>query len=87
MFGYLTRFNGPLAARYGNATNLNQYLWRSHAAAYEGHKAMFEGYTRNKHVFSTGVVQWMLNNAWPSNIWHLFDVSCAGVAVSTCAKA
>jgi len=22
---------------------------------------------------STGVVQWMLNNAWPSLIWHLFD--------------
>ena len=33
---------------------------------------MFEAYTRNKYR-STGVIQWMLNNAWPSMIWHLFD--------------
>ena len=26
---------------------------------------MFEGYARNKYN-STGVIQWMLNNAWPS---------------------
>ena len=39
---------------------------------YEGERAMFESYTRNKYA-STGVVQWMLNNAWPSLIWHLYD--------------
>jgi exo-1,4-beta-D-glucosaminidase len=33
---------------------------------------MFEGYARNKYR-STGVIQWMLNNAWPSIIWHLYD--------------
>ena len=33
---------------------------------------MFEAYGRNKYA-STGVVQWMLNNAWPSMIWHLYD--------------
>jgi exo-1,4-beta-D-glucosaminidase len=33
---------------------------------------MFEGYSRNKYT-STGVIQWMLNNAWPSMIWHLYD--------------
>jgi exo-1,4-beta-D-glucosaminidase len=33
---------------------------------------MFEGYARNKYT-STGVIQWMLNNAWPSIIWHLYD--------------
>ena len=27
---------------------------------------------KNKYT-STGVVQWMLNNAWPSMIWHLYD--------------
>ena len=40
--------------------------------AYEGVRAMFEAYSRNKYT-STGVVQWMLNNAWPSMIWHLYD--------------
>ena len=39
---------------------------------YEGIRAMFEAYSRNKYT-STGVIQWMLNNAWPSNIWHLYD--------------
>jgi len=33
---------------------------------------MFEAYSKNKYN-STGVVQWMLNNAWPSMIWHLYD--------------
>jgi exo-1,4-beta-D-glucosaminidase len=39
---------------------------------YNGERAMYEAYTRNKYT-STGVIQWMLNNAWPSNIWHLYD--------------
>ena len=33
---------------------------------------MFEAYIRNKYT-STGVIQWMLNNAWPGMIWHLYD--------------
>jgi exo-1,4-beta-D-glucosaminidase len=33
---------------------------------------MFEAFGRNKYV-ATGVIQWMLNNAWPSLIWHLYD--------------
>jgi exo-1,4-beta-D-glucosaminidase len=33
---------------------------------------MYEAYSKNKYV-STGVIQWMLNNAWPSMIWHLYD--------------
>ncbi len=33
---------------------------------------MYEAYGRNKYV-STGVIQWMLDNAWPSLIWHLYD--------------
>ena len=39
---------------------------------YEGERAMFEAYRRNQYV-STGVIQWMFNNAWPSIYWHLFD--------------
>ena len=39
---------------------------------YEAQRAMFEAYGRNKYT-STGVIQWMLNNAWPSMIWHLYD--------------
>jgi exo-1,4-beta-D-glucosaminidase len=39
---------------------------------YASERAMFEAYSRNKYT-STGVIQWMLNNAWPSMIWHLYD--------------
>jgi exo-1,4-beta-D-glucosaminidase len=39
---------------------------------YDGERAMFEAYGRNKYT-ATGVIQWMLNNAWPSLIWHLYD--------------
>jgi exo-1,4-beta-D-glucosaminidase len=42
--------------------------------AYEGERAMFEAYGRNKYK-STGVIQWMLNNSWPGLIWHLYDYS------------
>lgn len=30
-------------------------------------------YSQNRHVLSTGLIQWMLNNAWPEMVWHLYD--------------
>lgn len=65
-------FTKALNARYGNAASLEDYEWKAQAMAYEGERAMFEAYGRNKYI-STGVIQWMLNNAWPSLIWHLYD--------------
>jgi exo-1,4-beta-D-glucosaminidase len=65
-------FNKGLEERYGGPESLDDYLRKSEAMAYEGERAMFEAYARNKYV-STGVIQWMLNNAWPSTIWHLYD--------------
>jgi exo-1,4-beta-D-glucosaminidase len=58
--------------RYGKATGLDDFLRKSQAMNYEAQRAMFEAYGRNKYV-STGVIQWMLNNAWPSFIWNLYD--------------
>src|SRR5262249_7096518 len=45
---------------------------KSQLMTYEAQRAMFEGYGRNKYN-STGVIQWLMNNAWPSLIWHLYD--------------
>ena len=59
-------------AIYGPPKGLDDYLLKSQAMAYDGERAMFEAYGRNKYK-STGVIQWMLNNAWPSVIWHLYD--------------
>jgi exo-1,4-beta-D-glucosaminidase len=65
-------FTDALNARYGTATNLEDYAMKSQAQSYEGIRAMYEAYSRNKYA-SGGVIQWMLNNAWPSMIWHLYD--------------
>ncbi|MFQ6045029.1 MAG: sugar-binding domain-containing protein [Gemmatimonadales bacterium] len=71
-FRDLARFTEALEARYGPATSAEDYARKAQALAYEGQRAMFEAYGRNKYR-STGVIQWMLNDAWPSMIWHLYD--------------
>jgi exo-1,4-beta-D-glucosaminidase len=65
-------FSDALNARFGPATSAEDYAVKSQLQTYEGVRAMYEAYSRNKYV-STGVIQWMLNNAWPSMIWHLYD--------------
>jgi exo-1,4-beta-D-glucosaminidase len=65
-------FTDGLNRRYGAATSLDDYERKAQAMTYDGERAMFEAYGRNKYT-STGVIQWMLNNAWPSLIWHLYD--------------
>jgi len=71
-FGNLNYFTAALNARYGSSNSAQQYILKSQVQAYEAHRAMFEGYSRNKYT-STGVIQWMLNNAFPEMIWHLYD--------------
>jgi exo-1,4-beta-D-glucosaminidase len=68
----LDRFNTALSSRYGAPTTAEDYTVTSQLMTYEGERAMFEAYRRNKYV-STGIIQWMFNNAWPSIYWHLFD--------------
>jgi exo-1,4-beta-D-glucosaminidase len=65
-------FTTALNARYGKATSAEDFTYKSQLMTYEGVRAMYEAYSRNKYT-STGVIQWMLNNAWPSMIWHLYD--------------
>jgi len=70
--GNLNHFNESMDAIYGPPEDLDDYLRKSQAMAYDGERAMFEAYGRNKYQ-STGVIQWMLNNGWPSMMWHLYD--------------
>ena len=65
-------FSDALANRYGKSDNAEDFAFKSQLQTYEGVRAMYEAYSRNKYQ-STGVIQWMLNNAWPSMIWHLYD--------------
>jgi exo-1,4-beta-D-glucosaminidase len=65
-------FGRAIEERYGKATDVADFTWKSQAMTYEGERAMFEAYGRNKYK-STGIIQWMLNNSWPGLIWHLYD--------------
>jgi exo-1,4-beta-D-glucosaminidase len=71
-FRTIQTFTDALTKRYGAASGIDDYAMKAQVLSYEGERAMFEGYARNKFS-STGVIQWMLNNAWPSMIWHLYD--------------
>ncbi len=71
-FKNLHVFTEALDARYGKSDSAEDFAAKSQLMTYEGVRAMYEAYSRNKYA-STGVIQWMLNNAWPSMIWHLYD--------------
>src|SRR5258707_11894247 len=51
-------FTDGLTRRYGPATSLGDYERKAQAMTYDGQRAMFEAYGRNKYT-STGVIQWM----------------------------
>ena len=72
VFGDLDKLIKPINERFGNITNFNDFMRKSSAIVYESHRAMFEAFEYYRYE-ATGVIQWMLNNAWPSNIWHLYD--------------
>jgi exo-1,4-beta-D-glucosaminidase len=71
-FKTINVFSEALANRYGKSENVDDFAIKSQMQTYEGVRAMYEAYSRNKYQ-ATGVIQWMLNNAWPSMIWHLYD--------------
>jgi exo-1,4-beta-D-glucosaminidase len=81
-FSSLKRFDTALAHRYGAPKSLADYVEKAQLANYEAVRAQFEAYSAHMDAAnpSTGVIYWMLNNAWPSLHWHLFnhDLNPAG---------
>jgi exo-1,4-beta-D-glucosaminidase len=71
-FATLKVFDEAMEAVYAKPHSAAEYERLAGAMEYDSERAMFEAYSKNKYT-STGVVQWMLNNAWPSMIWHLYD--------------
>ena len=68
----LSLFTRAMDARYGPAKGLEDFVMKGQVIAYEGERAMYEAYARNKYT-STGILRQMLNNAWPSVMFHLYD--------------
>lgn len=58
--------------RYGPSESLDEFLLKAHHLDYDGTRAMFEGF-RASVPRSTGLIQWMLNSAWPSLYWQMYD--------------
>ena len=71
-FVNLKVFDEAMDAVYAKPLSAADYERMAQTMEYDSERAMFEAYSKNKYV-STGVIQWMLNNAWPSMIWHLYD--------------
>ena len=68
-------YNEALVKRYGAPTSLDDYLFKAQMADYEATRAEFEAYLSRWTAErpATGLIYWMLNNAWPSLHWNLFD--------------
>jgi exo-1,4-beta-D-glucosaminidase len=75
IFANITPFHTALAARYGAPRSLADYVAKSQLENYDNVRAQFEAFNAHMDAAkpSTGVIYWMLNNAWPSLHWHLYD--------------
>ena len=71
-FANLKVFDAAMEAAYAKPNSAADYERMANTMEYDSERAMYEAYSKNKYT-STGVIQWMLNNAWPSMIWHLYD--------------
>jgi len=74
-FSSIEPFAKALAKRYGPPRSLADYVQKAQLANYDNVRAQFEAFNANMDAAnpSTGVIYWMLNNAWPSLHWHLYD--------------
>ncbi|KAL2185884.1 glycoside hydrolase family 2 protein [Thermothelomyces heterothallicus CBS 203.75] len=68
-------YNAGLWNRWGTPASLEDYLMKAQLMDYEAARAQFDAYTAmwNAERPATGLIYWMLNNAWPSLHWNLWD--------------
>ncbi len=71
-FGSLDRFLKSFNPRYGEAKTLEEFTEKAQISNYEAMRPMFEAFQLNRYK-ATGVIQWMLNSAWPEMFWQLYD--------------
>lgn len=72
LFNSLDTYKEALDKRYGESSNVEEFLTKSQMQSYEAMRGMYEAFTAYKPK-ATGVIQWMLNSAWPSMFWQLYD--------------
>lgn len=74
-FDNLAIFHRALAGRYGRPRSLSDFVRKAQLANYEASRAQFEAYRARAYATepATGVIYWLLNSAWPSLNWQLYD--------------
>ncbi len=71
-FSDMNRYIEALDRRYGRSGSVEEFLFKAQAASYEAIRPMFESFAVNRPL-TTGLIQWMLNSAWPETYWQLYD--------------
>lgn len=71
-FGDMSRYLKAFDARYGKSENVKDFSKFAQVASYEAMRPMYESFAVNRPN-TTGIIQWMLNSAWPETFWQLYD--------------
>jgi exo-1,4-beta-D-glucosaminidase len=68
-------YNAGLWARWGAPTSLEDYLIKAQLMDYEATRAQVEAHVArwSEERPATGMIYWMLNGAWPSLHWNIWD--------------
>lgn len=72
-FQNLNVFLNIYEKRYWKDSDIDDFAFNVQMSNYESVRSMFEAFVINRTTKSTGVVQWMLNSAWPEMYWQLYD--------------
>ena len=72
-FQDLDKFLLPYEQRYWKDENVEDFAFNVQMSNYESIRAMYEAFEINRNTKSTGIIQWMLNSAWPEMYWQLYD--------------
>jgi exo-1,4-beta-D-glucosaminidase len=73
VFDTIKQYSSGIDSRYGNATDAADFSRKSELQNYENTRSFFEAWNSHEYTQSFGVIFWMLNNAWPSVHWNLYD--------------
>lgn len=71
-FQTLERYTTAINRRYGKPASLEEFLKKAQMLNYELIRPMFEAFSVNRYR-TTGIIQWMINAAWPKMYWQLYD--------------
>ncbi len=71
-FNVMDNYLHAFKERYGESKSVEDFAKWAQVVNYEAIRPMFEAF-RVRKFYATGVIQWMLNSAWPETFWQLYD--------------